>query len=51
MMKKQKKYEDILKDFDPESSIEGTENHYSDEKFWGKVMKYRETSGEDDSLL
>jgi uncharacterized membrane protein YkvA (DUF1232 family) len=45
MMKKQKNYEDILKNFDPESNIEGTENHYSDEKFWGKVMKYGKQAG------
>ena len=36
MMKKQKDYENKLKNFDPESSMQETENHYSDEKFWGQ---------------
>ena len=45
MMKKQKEYEDKLKNFDPESSMQETENHYSDEKFWGKMMKYGKQAG------
>lgn len=45
MMKKQKDYKDILKGIDPESSIKETENHYSDEKFWHKVMKYGKLAG------
>ena len=45
MIKKQKDYEDLLKDFDPEAHIEETENHYSDGKFWDKVMKYGKQAG------
>ena len=45
MMKKQKDYEEKLKNFDPESSMQETENHYSDEKFWDKVMKYGKLAG------
>ncbi|KAA0965059.1 DUF1232 domain-containing protein [Sporosarcina sp. ANT_H38] len=45
MKKKQKDYENKLKNFDPESSMQETENHYSDEKFWGKVMKYGKQAG------
>ncbi|QNK90506.1 DUF1232 domain-containing protein [Sporosarcina sp. resist] len=44
-MKKQKEYENKLKNFDPESSMPETENHYSDEKFWGKMMKYGKLAG------
>jgi len=45
MTKKQKDYENKLKNFDPESSMQETENHYSDEKFWGKMMKYGKLAG------
>ena len=45
MMKKQKDYENKLKNFDPESSMQEIENHYSDEKFWGKMMKYGKLAG------
>ena len=45
MTKKQNEFEDKLKNFDPESSMQGTENHYSDEKFWGKMMKYGKQAG------
>jgi len=45
MMKKQKNYESKLKNFDPESDMQGAENHYSDEKFWDKVMKYGKQAG------
>lgn len=45
MTKKQEDYENKLKNFDPESSMLETENHYSDEKFWGKVMKYGKQAG------
>jgi len=45
MMKKQKDYENKLKNFDPESGMQETENHYSDEKFWGKMMKYGKLAG------
>jgi len=45
MMKKQKDYESKLKNFDPESDMQGAENHYSDEKFWDKVMKYGKQAG------
>lgn len=45
MMKKQKDYENKMKNFDPESSMKEAENHYSDEKFWGKVMKYGKQAG------
>lgn len=45
MMKKQNDYESKLKNFDPESGMQEAENHYSDEKFWGKVMKYGKQAG------
>ncbi len=45
-VKKQKDYENKLTNFDLESSIQETENHYSDEKFWDKVMKYGKLAGE-----
>ncbi len=45
MMKKQNDYESKLKNFDPESGMQEAENHYSDEKFWDKVMKYGKQAG------
>lgn len=45
MMKKQNDYESKLKNFDSESGMQEAENHYSDEKFWGKVMKYGKQAG------
>ncbi|NYF25261.1 YkvA family protein [Sporosarcina sp. JAI121] len=45
MMKKRKDYQDKLMNFDPETSIQETEIHYSDEKFWDKVMKYGKQAG------
>src|SRR4051812_24572537 len=45
MMKKQIDYENRLKNFDPEPSMHETENHYSDEKFWDKVIKYGKQAG------
>ncbi|MBO0601891.1 DUF1232 domain-containing protein [Sporosarcina sp. E16_3] len=45
MTKKKNEFEDKLKNFDPESRMQGTENHYSDEKFWGKMMKYGKRAG------
>jgi uncharacterized membrane protein YkvA (DUF1232 family) len=46
MMKNQKDYEEKLKNFDPEAGIQKTDSHYSDEKFWDKVMKYGKLAGE-----
>ncbi|MCZ2259667.1 YkvA family protein [Sporosarcina sp. G11-34] len=45
MSEKQKKYEEQLKDFNPEVSMKNMENHYSDRKFWDKVKKYGEQIG------
>lgn len=45
MMKKRKDYQDKLMNFDSETSIQETEIHYSDEKFWDKVMKYGKQAG------
>jgi len=45
MTKKQNDYENKLKNFDPESSMQEMEKHYSDEKFWGKMMKYGKLAG------
>ena len=45
MMKKQIDYENKLKNFDPESSMRETENHYSDGKFWDKVIKCGKQAG------
>ncbi len=46
MMKNQRDYEEKLKNFDPEAGIQKTDHHYSDEKFWDKVMKYGKLAGE-----
>jgi uncharacterized membrane protein YkvA (DUF1232 family) len=45
MAKKQKNYENKLTNLDLESSMQETEKHYSDEKFWDKVMKYGRLAG------
>ena len=45
MSKKQKEYEEKLKNFHPELNMQGTENHYSDSRFWSKVKKYGEQAG------
>lgn len=45
MTNERKNYEKELDDFDPESSIQEMENHYSDEKFWSKVKKYGKQAG------
>ena len=45
MHKKQKDYEDTLKNFNPELSNHVADNHYSDENFWNKVKKYGKQAG------
>ena len=45
MLNKQQNYEEKLKNFNPESRIETTENHYSDKKFWDKVKNYGKQAG------
>ena len=45
MMNKKKEYEKKLISFDPETSMQETENHYSDDKFWDKVKKYAKQAG------
>ncbi|MEK5037822.1 YkvA family protein [Sporosarcina sp. FSL K6-3457] len=45
MLNKQRNYEEKLKDFDPESTIATTDNHYSDKKFWDKVKNYGKQAG------
>ncbi|MFJ7934748.1 YkvA family protein [Sporosarcina sp. NPDC096371] len=45
MSNKKQQYETILKNFNPESNLEMTENHYSDEKFWDKIKNYGKKAG------
>ncbi|MFC5590503.1 YkvA family protein [Sporosarcina soli] len=45
MTKERKDYEKELINLDSESSMQGTENHYSDRKFWDKVKKYGKQAG------
>ncbi|WP_342510426.1 YkvA family protein [Sporosarcina sp. FSL K6-1522] len=45
MKNKQQDYENKLKNFDPDSTIHETDDHYSDEKFWDKVKKYGKQVG------
>lgn len=45
MMNKKKEYENKLISFDPETSMQEMENHYSDDKFWDKVKKYAKQAG------
>lgn len=45
MKKKQMDYKDRLKDFNPKTAIQNTDDHYSDKKFWNKVMKYGKRAG------
>lgn len=40
-----KEYGEKLQDFHPAVSLKGTENHYSDRKFWSKVKKYGGQAG------
>ena len=44
-MKKQKNDDEKLNSFAPESSIQETEKHYSDEKFWDKLKHYGKQAG------
>ncbi|CAM3146577.1 YkvA family protein [Filibacter tadaridae] len=46
MLKKKDEYEVELKHVDPESDLQNTDNHYSDERFWDKVKKYGKQAGE-----
>lgn len=45
MTNERKDYEKELSKLDLESSMQGTENHYSDRKFWDKVKKYGKQAG------
>ena len=45
LVKKKQEYENRLKNFDPESSIRESDDHYSDEKFWNKVKNYGKQAG------
>ena len=45
MDKSRRDYEDKLKGLDLGESLRGTENHYSEEKFWDKIMKYGKKAG------
>jgi uncharacterized membrane protein YkvA (DUF1232 family) len=45
MLNKQQNYEEKMKNFNPESQIVTTENHYSDKKFWDKVKNYGKQAG------
>ena len=46
MNKQQDKKEDWLKNLDPQSEIESSQIHYSEEKFWNKLLKYSKKAGE-----
>ena len=46
MNKQQEKNEELLKDLDPQSEIESSQIHYSEEKFWDKILKYSKKAGE-----
>ncbi len=46
MNKQQDKQEDWLKNLDPQSEIESSQIHYSEEKFWNKLLKYSKKAGE-----
>lgn len=45
MTNERKDYEKELSKLDLESSMQGTENYYSDRKFWDKVKKYGKQAG------
>lgn len=46
MMTLQKdKTTELLKEMDPQANIESSHAHYSDEKFWEKLMKYGKKAG------
>ncbi|WP_342505500.1 YkvA family protein [Sporosarcina sp. FSL K6-2383] len=45
MLDKQQKHEEKMKNFDPESQMATTDNHYSDKKFWDKVKNYGKQAG------
>ncbi|WP_203247239.1 YkvA family protein [Sporosarcina beigongshangi] len=45
MLNKQQSHEEKLKNFDPESQLAATDNHYSDKKFWDKVKSYGKQAG------
>lgn len=46
MTKQDEKYNKILNELDPQKSIESSHTHYSDEKFWDKLLKYGKKAGE-----
>jgi len=46
MTKKEDKYKNLLNEIDAPSNIESSQIHYSDEKFWDKLMKYAKKAGE-----
>ncbi|HLG26642.1 MAG TPA: YkvA family protein [Paenisporosarcina sp.] len=46
MNKQQDKNEEWLKDLDRQSEIESSQIHYSEEKFWNKLLKYSKKAGE-----
>lgn len=46
MNKQQDKQEDWLTNLDPQSEIESSQIHYSEEKFWNKLLKYSKKAGE-----
>lgn len=45
MLTNKQNYEEKLKNFDPESTIATTDNHYSDKRFWNKVKNYGKQAG------
>ncbi|MGE6486841.1 YkvA family protein [Paenisporosarcina sp. NPDC076898] len=45
-MNKQDIQENLLKNVDPQEQIESSHEHYDDEKFWNKIVKYGKKAGE-----
>jgi uncharacterized membrane protein YkvA (DUF1232 family) len=46
MNKQQDESKDLLKNLDPQSEIESSQMHYSEEKLWSKLLKYSKKAGE-----
>ena len=45
-MSKNNDYEEILKTMDSDEVIQNMDNHYSDNKFWRKLLKFGKKAGE-----
>ena len=45
-MNKQDIQENLMKNVNPQEQIESSHEHYDEEKFWGKLVKYSKKAGE-----